>query len=537
MNETRRKILIVGGGSAGWMTAALLAKTLGRDHQIELVESSQIGTVGVGEGSTPKIRALFDALGIPEAQWMPACSATYKNGIRFSGWSDRPGFENFFHGFYSHFDRDHLKALRFNSVLRRARFDVHAHPDIFLYNSYLAQRRLSPTTPDHFPFDVQYAYHFDAALLGDFLKSWAIARGVTCRDARVKQCERSASGDLAAVVTDKGIRIAADIFIDCTGFAASLIEREMGARYLSYSESLANDAAVALRTDPDDNPHPMTEATTMRFGWAWRIPLQSRTGNGYVYASRYCDAAKAEAELRATLPGGAKGVEALHLKMRIGRLERPWIGNCIGVGLAQGFLEPLEATGLALTQYTITRFAHHLLEHGCTDGARERFNAEIGDAFDGVRDFIVMHYLTASRDDTQYWRDVRSNRLAMSDNLGAVLDAWFSGKDFDQVLQQRRMTEYFSLHSWYYVMCGKGIFPQQCDRQPSADMLAKVPLEYFTDFLTRCTLNHESHADRLASLAEGHIDRQPEPDGDEALELLLSAVPNRDRVTRQADFR
>ena len=534
--QIKKKILIVGGGSAGWMTAALMAKTLGDRFAIELVESSAIGTIGVGEGSTPKIAALFAALGVDEAEWMPACNATYKNGIRFKGWSSREGFESFFHGFYSHFDRDHMKALRFNSVLRRARIDVHAHPDLFLYNSYLADRHLAPTTPETFPFDVQYAFHFDAGLLGDFLKTWSMARGVTWRDCRIAGCEMDEAGEIAALLSDQGERLESDLFIDCSGFSALLIEKEMGAQHLSASEILFNDAAVAIRSPALENPPPMTTATTMPSGWAWHIPLQSRTGNGYVYSSRYGDSESAESELRAAMGDAWQEGDALHLKMRLGRVDRAWIGNCVAIGLSQGFLEPLEATGLALTQYNITRLMYYLTEHGSSQEARDGFNREVGDAFDGTRDFIAMHYLTATRNDTPYWRDVRANQAAISGDLAAVFKAWRTGGDFDTILRERRMTDYFSLHSWYYVMCGKGMYPDGPTKPPTPDMLRKVPTDTIADFLQRCALNHHSHAEQLAQLARGSSSPKSELDGAAALAILKAAVPSRDHTHHGVDF-
>lgn len=533
----RKKILIVGGGSAGWITAALMAKTLNDRFSIELIESSEIGTIGVGEGTVPKIGTLFEALGISEGEWMPACHATYKTGIRFKGWSTRPGFESYFHGFYSHFDRDHVKALQFNSLLRRKKLDVHAHPDLFIYNSYLADRSLSPVPPESFPFDVQYAFHCDAGLLGEFLKDWSMKRGVSWRDCRVEKSEKTDDGDLAAVVTDKGERIEADLFIDCTGFGAFLIEKEMGAQHISYSDVLFNDAAVTMATPALDNPKTMTTATTMSNGWAWHIPLQSRTGNGYVYSSRYIDSEAAEAELREHLGADAEDIEARHLKMRIGRLDRPWIKNCIAVGLSQGFLEPLEATGLMLTQYTITRIVHHLLDNGGNDAARDAFNQEVGSSFDGVRDFIVAHYLTASRDDTQYWRDVRTNTQSISDNLKAVIEAWFRSDDLEAVLKQRGMSHTFSKNSWYYMFSGKGIYPPDGTEPAPEELVSKVPVDHISDMLERCTLNHQTQKERLLALAEGEFEPVDAPTPEEARAMIFDAMPKTflNRTSFEAD--
>ncbi len=521
----KRKILIVGGGSAGWTTAALLVRTLPDNYEIEILESNQIGTVGVGEGATPKMALLFKALGIDESEWMPACNATYKVGVEFKDWSVKPGFESYFHGFYSHFDRDHLKALKFNSVLRRSGVDVHANPDLFVYNAYLAEKRLSPVTPYSFPFDVQYAYHFDATLLGEFLKKYSMKHGVLWRDCRVVGTERRDDGGLASVVTETGEKIEADLFFDCTGFGALLIEKELGAKHISYSNALFNDAAVAISTDAELNPKPQTTATAMRSGWAWQIPLQNRTGNGYVYSSRYCEADQAEAELRSHLGKPDEEIEAKHLKMRLGRLEKTWVRNCVAVGLSQGFIEPVEATGLALVQYTITRFLDYYLKNGENDEVRKAFNEELGTAFDGVKDFIVAHYLTASREDTPYWKDVSENSHALSSNLKAVFQSWYSSDNFDDVLTRRKITQQFSINSWYYLMSGKGIFPDNIDIPPKDEYLRKVPVEEISDFLTRCSLNHSTHSEQLDKLRNSEIYSGSNSNASTALDVLVSAMP------------
>ena len=365
-----------------------------------------------------------------------------------------------------------------------------------------------------------------------------MARGVTWRDCLIDHCERGEDGSLSAVVTSDGERVQADLFVDCTGFGAFLIEKDLGAQHIGYGDALFNDAAVAIATAPIDNPKPMTTATALTNGWAWHIPLQSRTGHGYVYSSRYIDKEAAEAELRAHIGDAAEGVEARHLPMRVGRLDRPWIANCVAVGLSQGFLEPLEATGLMLSQYTVTRFIHHLLDKGCSAPARGAFNKEIGSAFDGVRDFIVAHYITASREDTQYWRDVRTNNAGISDNLKAVLKAWMKGGDLAGVLNQRGMTDYFSLNSWYYMLAGKGIYPPGAMQDAPFDLKAKVPVGSIADMLERCTLNHPRHRDRLRALADLERGNSSEPDMDRARELLFGATPNtsRPRTSLETDI-
>src|SRR5580658_5387900 len=242
---TVRRIVVVGGGSAGWMTALTLARSLiEKGVEITVVESPVVGIIGVGEGSTPWLRGFFDSLGIEESEWMPACNATYKCGITFDGWSTKPGFERYFHPFASMLDNLTMKQFVHNVDARVNGADVHAHPDRFFIAASLAARCRAPKAPERFPFDIWHGYHFDAVLLGQFLHKKALERGVRYVSCHVTQANLAADGSIASVSTREGETIAADLFVDCSGFAGLLIEKALQTPYESFSGNLFNDAAV-----------------------------------------------------------------------------------------------------------------------------------------------------------------------------------------------------------------------------------------------------------------------------------------------------
>ncbi|QEY14901.1 tryptophan 7-halogenase [Cellvibrio sp. KY-GH-1] len=493
----------MGGGTAGWMTAMLFQHAF-QDCTITLVESAATGIIGVGEGSTPALKAFMDALGISESEWMSVCQATYKSGISFRGWSTRNGFEEYFHPFFSHFDRDHIKALIFNSELRRAGKRVHAHPNLFSYASYLAANSLCPITPYAFPFEVQYGYHFNAAMLGSFLKEKAIERGVVWKSAHVENIALNAEGDIAHLAFEGGAILEGDFFVDCTGFASLITGKTLGTPFIPYSDVLFNDRAVTLASPVEKVISTQTVATALNNGWAWKIPLQNRVGNGYVYSSAFCSEAEAEEELRAHLNMNNGEGEARHLKMRVGRAKTMWNRNSLAVGLSQGFLEPLEATALALVQLTLVRFVKLYKAGVYTNQYAEQLNSEIAEAFDNVKDYIHTHYLTSDREDTPYWRACRQNSAAASNRLKLVLQTWLSGADISEALQSTGLNRHYKVNSWVYLLSGMGIFPPEHQLvQASPDDLAKVPLDSIVDFFERCALNHMPQAEALNILRTG----------------------------------
>lgn len=497
-----KKIVIVGGGTAGWMSALIMARQwLTQGFQIELLESPEVGIIGVGEGSTPALKVFFDSLGITEAEWMPECNATYKCGISFENWSTRVGYERYFHPFSSALDRQTLPIFMHNAQARLQGADLDAHPDRFFVAPRLARACLAPVAPENFPFDVHYGYHFDAALLGQFLRKKAIARGVVHRICHIAQVQQDDAGNIAALVTDSGEIYSADFFVDCTGFASLLLQKTLQTPFVSYSNNLLNDAAVAMPTGIGEKIPSETVSTALKHGWAWKIPLTNRYGNGYVYSSAFCSADQAEYELRERLGLLDADIPVRHLKMKIGRAQQHWVKNCLAVGLSQGFIEPLEATALFLVQQTVAIFTDDFSRGEFTDRYRDDFNKRINGHFDGVRDYIVTHYKTSSRSDTEYWRANTANQQDVSAAMLELYSAWFAGKDLAQEVNRLQIANYYPAPSWYCIFAGMGILPNAKQvRTPTAEE-ARFDLPALDNFLRRCALNFSDHRTHLNQLA------------------------------------
>lgn len=492
-----RRFVILGGGTAGWMAANLFAHRWGdKGVEVVLVESPTIGIIGVGEGSTPTLRRFFDDLGIPESEWMPACHATYKVSIRFEGWSPGAGVESYSHPFISQLDTFSERPFHVNCQTRRLGLDVCTDPSRFLFNGWLADRGLAPLTPASFPFRIEYGYHFDSGLVGEFLKARAIENGVTYLQREVAAAEQHGDGSIAALICHDGEKIPGDFFIDCSGFRAMLIQKTLGVPFESFAENLFNDAAVAMPTAAFNDPPCETRATALSAGWAWQIPLRHRTGNGYVYSSRYLDADAAETELRTQLGLLDADVEARHLKMRVGQVREHWSKNCLALGLSQGFIEPLEATALHLVQTCVEIFMDHVDEGGLAETQRLAFNRVIHDRFERVRDYIVAHYKLNSRDDSDYWKDNRAN-MNMSESLRQILDVWYRRGDLPAEIARQQLNSHFGTTSWHCLLAGYGQFPPLAERQPGGgDMLQEHNLEHLFE---GCMLNFQPHADVLES--------------------------------------
>ena len=389
---------------------------------------------------------------------MSICNATYKNGILFNQWSSIAGHRQYFHPFFSELDEQNLLDFEESTRQKRHGYDVVAHPDKYFFMTALTKQAKLAKAPDNFPYENLYGYHFDSHLLGGFLKSHATSLSVKHIEAKVESVIQHASGNICSVTLDNGNDVSGDIFIDCTGFRALLIEKTLKVPFHSYSHELLNDSAVALPSNKHSIEMPQTVSTAFSNGWAWRIPLTNRIGNGYVYSSHHQSASSAEAELREKLKGNVHNVAAKHLKMKIGRLEKHWFKNCLAVGLSQGFIEPLEATALHLVQNTIEQFMALFEKGGFTTKEQTFFNAQTNFGFDRIKDYIVLHYITSSRKDTQYWQDVR-NTSEISESLKRILNIWFAGGDLRAELEQQNINNYYSSMSWHVMFGGNGVYP------------------------------------------------------------------------------
>jgi len=495
-----KKIVIVGGGTAGWMTAMFMAKSLVKKGiDVTLVESPTVDIIGVGEGSTPPLQKFFEAMEIEESEWMPECNATYKSGISFENWSTKPGFESFFHTFASILDNLTMPQFVQNAQARVNGADVYAHPDRFFIAHQLAVKNLAPKPNHNFPFEVWYGYHFDAALLGRFLHKKAVERGVKYKSCHVTHAQLNERGDIAAIVTREGEVIDADFFVDCTGFVSMLTQKTLETPYVSFSSNLFNDSAIAMPTPIGDEIPSQTISAAMKHGWAWKIPLTNRYGNGYVYSSAFCSADEAETELRTRLGLLESDTPARHLKMKVGRVTKHWNRNCLAVGLSQGFIEPLEATGLLFIQRTASTFVEFFEAGDLSEVAQEKFNNQINRAFECTRDFIVTHYKTNSRSDTEYWRANAAN-TDLSDSLKQLYGVWMAGKNLTAEIGRQEIGQYFAVVSWYSIMAGMGIFPDRKDLR-SADLGQRSGnMERIDDMIERSLLNFRDHREVLMDI-------------------------------------
>ena len=494
----KHRIVIVGGGTAGWMAANLMAHHW-QDANIEItvVESPDIGIIGVGEGSTPTLKRFFADLGIAEHEWMPQCNATYKVNIDFQGWSPASGLTSYSHPFISQLDTYSERPFRVNCLTRRLGLDVNTDPAKFLFNGWLSKHNKAPITPANVPFRIEYGYHFDSGLLGQFLTQRAQQKGVGVNKKNVEEVVLNEQGNIASLRCADGSVIEGDFFIDCTGFRSLLLQQTLKVPFKLFKDNLFNDSAVVMPTAKQEVLPVATTAKALSNGWMWQIPLTHRTGNGYVYSSDFTDDNEAETELRQQLNLLDSEQGARFLKMKVGQVEKHWYQNCLALGLAQGFIEPLEATALHLVQLTIERFIEAYSEGQFTNQHQNAFNQETSERFESVRDYIVAHYKLNTRDDSDYWRENRAN-MNLSDSLLHILDAWYRQKDVSDVISKLQQKSHFGVTSWHCLLAGYGAFPKLAAHQPGkGDLYTDNELD---SLFTGCLLNFPSHSEALDGL-------------------------------------
>jgi len=474
MSDDRIKnLLIVGGGTAGWMAAAALQKTLGSACRIRLIESDEIGTVGVGEATVPHLSAFNKFLEIDEADFVKHVQGTFKLGIQFCDWA-RIG-DRYVHGFGTQIGHD-LGMLPFHQYWLKARAAGKAQ-DIGAYslNTVAAPRGkfmvsaidAPPNTPLA---NIAYAYHFDAGLYARFLRGYAEARGVQRTEGRIAKVElRPADGFVNAVTLADGQRFEAELFIDCSGFRGLLIEEALQTGYEDWSRWLPCDRAMAVACENVGPPTPYTRSTARTAGWQWRIPLQHRTGNGHVYASAYLSDQEAAATLLSNLDGKALGTPRL-LKFTTGRRKKFWNRNVVALGLAGGFMEPLESTAIYLIQSGIARLGLLFPKLDFSPVLIDRYNAQSTFEFERIRDFLILHYHATERSDSPFWNYCRS--MDIPDSLQSTIALFRdSGRFF------RNADEMFGLVSWVQVMLGQRIIPAAY--HPSVDLMTEPDLYAF----------------------------------------------------------
>jgi len=485
-----RSVVIVGGGAAGWMAASVLAKAFGRSIAITLIESEEIGIVGVGEATIPQIRHINNFLEIDENAFMKATQGTFKLGIQFNGWG-RLG-DSYMHAFgdigmplgltpFHHFWLRAKAAGKGGSLWDYSVNHQIAIRDRFAIMDRIGSSRLTGT---------RHAFHFDASLYARFLRGRAEAAGVTRVEGKIVDVRLRAQDGFIDGVTLEGDRhFGGDLFIDCSGFRGLLVEGALKSEYEDWSHWLPCDRAVAAPCAHGGRLRPYTQASARKFGWQWRIPLQHRVGNGHVYCSRFISDDEAAAVLESNLEGELLA-EPRFLRFTTGMRKRQWVKNCVSLGLASGFLEPLESTSIHLIQSGVSRLVSMFPDRHFDSVLIDEFNRQSRFEFERIRDFIILHYHANERDDSPFW--IERREMAVPEALQAKIDLFRStGRIY------REHEELFTEQGWLQVLVGQHIDPARY--HPLADHLDDDQLNGFLADISTLI-------DRAAASAPQHPD-------------------------------
>lgn len=443
-----RNIVIAGGGTAGWMSAAALAKLLGKDFNITLIESDEIGTVGVGEAAIPTLPTFHRLLGIDEQAFMRATHATFKLGISFENW--RAPEKNYLHGF-GRVGKECWAGEFQHFWLHGLRQDIHYPFEQYCYEIQAAKANKFALTKNH---ALNYSYHLDATLYAKFLRNFSEALGVTRIEGKITQVNKSEhNGEITSLTLDSGQKISGQLFIDCTGFIGLLIEQALHTGYEDWSHWLPCDSAIAVQTESVTEPIPYTRSIAHESGWQWRIPLQHRVGNGLVYCSKYLSDEDANTLLLNNIQGDTLTNPRV-IKYRTGRRRKGWNKNCIAIGLSSGFIEPLESTSIHLIMSSILKLIRLFPFNGISSAAVSEYNQQFNKELEHIRDFIVMHYHVTERDDSAFWRYCQDMEIPAT--LKQRLELF---KETGRIFTSEG--ELFRVDSWAQVMLGQGLLPEQ----------------------------------------------------------------------------
>ncbi|MET0894134.1 MAG: tryptophan halogenase family protein [Pseudoxanthomonas sp.] len=478
-----KRVVIAGGGTAGWMAAAALSKTLGKVLDITLVESEEIGTVGVGEATIPTLVTFHRLLDIGEQEFMAAVQGTIKLGISFENWLDVG--HRYIHSFGLS-GKDHWSAGFQHFWLRGRREGLASG-----YEDYCVE--LKASLQDRFAHlprgGINYAYHMDASLYARFLRGISERHGIKRVEGKiVSVATDEASGYITALTLADGSTLEGDLFIDCTGFRGLLIDKTLGVGFEDWSHWLFNDSALATQTTAVRDAVPYTRAIAGTAGWQWRIPLQHRVGNGIVYSSRHISDDDARHEFLSSLEGEIIK-DPWPVRFRPGQRQKSWEKNCVALGLAGSFIEPLESTTIHLIQRGIVHLLR-MFPQVIAQSDIDQYNAQLNEELTHVRDFVVLHYTLTNRRDTPYWREIAEMKLPAT--LQHRIDLF---RDTGRVF--RMPDELFAENSWIQVMMGQGIVPRQY--HPIADVMSQPDL-------TRFLGDIKSNVDNTVRQLPAHMD-------------------------------
>ena len=485
------RIVIVGGGTAGWMAAATFARFLETGFEIDLIESEEIGTVGVGEATIPQIRLFNDALGLDEDAFLRATQGTYKLGIEFVDWL-RPG-HRYMHAFGA-VGRD-VGLLPFHQYWLRAQ-KLGSARDLAAYSlnnqAALADRmQRGPARTARVLPDMPSAFHFDAGLYARHLRRYSETRGVTRIEGKVVRVDQDERGDISTLLLEDGTTLGADLFIDCTGFRGLLIEQTLKTGYDDWTHWLPADRAIAVPSERSTAFTPYTRSTAKAAGWQWRIPLQHRTGNGLVYSSQHWSDDEATATLLAGLDGEALA-DPRPIQFRTGKRRQMWNRNVVAIGRSGGFMEPLESTSIHMIQSAIARLMKLLPGRTIAQADRDEFNRQSDFEYERIRDFIILHYHANDRSEP-FWQMCRE--AALPETLAAKIDLWRGNGHIT-----REHEELFTEVGWLQVFAGQGVMP--AGHHPLADAIPAADLAEFLDTIDQLNAREvaqmPSHADFIA---------------------------------------
>ena len=465
-----KRVVIAGGGTAGWMVAAALSKTMGKLLDICLIESDEIGTVGVGEATIPTLVTFHRLLEINEQEFMAATQATFKLGIAFEHWRDVD--QHYIHSF-GVTGKDHWTAGFQHFWMRgRERQLAGDYGDYCLELKAAEQSRFA-----HLPRGgMNYAFHLDAGLYARFLRRFSEGFGVRRVEGKIVEVTSDrTSGFIRSLRLENGREIEGDLFIDCSGFRGLLIEKTLGVEFEDWSHWLPCDSAVAVQTASVGDAIPYTRSIAHQAGWQWRIPLQHRVGNGLVYCSRYLSDEDAPQRLLERVEGEVLTKPRV-IKFRPGQRGQTWHKNCVAIGLSSGFIEPLESTSIHLIQRGIVRLMQMFPAAGICQSDVDEYNRQTQDEIEHIRDFIILHYHVTQRADSEFWRGCRS--MAIPESLRHRIDLFAeTGRVF------RTANELFAENSWIQVMLGQGLLPRQ--HHPVANLMSDGELSAFLDGIKR----------------------------------------------------
>ncbi len=519
MAEPVRKIVIAGGGTAGWLSAVFLRDILPETVDITLVESPNIPTIGVGEATVPTFGNFLSFIGIDEHDWMPACATTFKNGILFRNWCGGNGPKSFLHPFYEDrgetFPIDQFWLQHYYDSYRRGRcLSFPPLPETCWTQAQLMLQGKAPVGSGNgngSALRLRHAWHLDVSLLAKFLQQRAIKGGVRHIVDDIIAVRRSET-KIESVQTKQHGHIDGEMFIDCTGFRRVLIGEFQG-RFIDFSRYLLNDRAVAARL-----PHraaaaagldPFTTATAMKCGWMWSIPLHHRIGTGYVYSSRFISDEEAEREF--IEHSGADPDRTMRIRFQTGHLERPWEGNCVAIGLSGGFLEPLESPGIVLITSGLHRLLDYWPDRSFPPTLRDRYNRVMSTMYDDLRDFLVLHYCLSQRTDSEFWQAVRQPN-AIPDSVQQMLEYFEHRLPFEAWTGNHRVTP-FRDESYTCMLAGFNRFPAAANHyldRVTPREVESVLLEHFQHVTQQAT----KYPDHEQLINELHDQGQPLPGDD-----------------------